>query len=92
VYNRAMDWSRQRPTKYGLYWFRGVISSRGVDHVKLSDAKLVRFSEPRPATPVENSHGVITLERRSPLEALVTDAIEHWEGEWAGPLQPPRDK
>jgi hypothetical protein len=86
-----MEWTRQRPTEYGVYWFRGTISSHGVDHVELPYAVLVRFGEPRRVTRDENSLGVIVLERLSPNEPLVTDAVEHWTGEWAGPLQPPKD-
>jgi len=85
-----MEWTESRPTKDGVYWFRGVIrSDSGKVEIKLPEPLLVRFSEPKPVTQYENSLGVIALERRSPLEALVTDAIEHWDGEWAGPITPP---
>jgi hypothetical protein len=87
-----MEWTRQRPTEHGVYWFRGAISSHGLDHVKVPDAILVRFGEPSRRTRDEDSLGVIALEKRSPLEALITDAIERWEGEWAGPVQPPQDQ
>ena len=84
-----MKWTEQRPTTYGVYWFRGVIrSDSGRVEIKLPESILVRFSEPKPVTGEENSLGVIALERRRPLEPLVTDAIEHWDGEWAGPITP----
>ena len=70
---------------YGVYWFSGTISDERGVFVHLPKPVLVRVSEPRQVTGDINSLGVITLE-----PPYYTDVIEHWNGEWAGPIEPPR--
>jgi hypothetical protein len=79
-----MQWKSERPTKYGVYWFSGAISDERGLSVSLPEPVLVRVSEPRQVTSNLNSLGVITLE-----PPYNTDIVEHWNGEWAGPIEPP---
>jgi hypothetical protein len=80
-----MEWRIERPTRHGVYWFCGSISSHGRVHVNLPDPVLVRISGPRRVTPNLNSLGVIELE-----PPYHTDSVDHWDGEWAGPIETPR--
>jgi hypothetical protein len=79
-----MNWAKERPTKPGIYWFRGVVrSNSGAAVYKFAKPILALYSQPKAIWRDINSLGVIAL------ETFETDILEHWDGEWAGPIEPP---
>ena len=80
-----VQWTSKKPTKYGVYWFCGTISDERGVFVSLPTPVLVRVSDPKPVTSDLNSLGVIQLE--SPY---YTDFMDHWNGEWVGPIEHPK--
>jgi hypothetical protein len=89
-----MEWKTEKPIeKYGFYWFRGRILDHGKAAVHLPLATLVRYAEETDEIAVPCSCGrvayltnlgVMELERHKSAD------IEDWDGEWAGPIEPPR--
>ena len=81
----VMEWT-EKPTAYGLYWFRDVVrSNSGTAEYRFPEPILVIYSQPKAMWRDINNLGVIAL------ETLETHILEHWDGEWAGPFEPPKE-